>query len=202
GKLTCFEGGVRSPLIVRWPGRVPAGKACDTPWMSIDLLPTLIEALGGKAPGLRIDGRSALALIEGRDLRPTQEALFFYAGEELHAVRSGEWKLHFAHPYLTNIGAPGRGGKPSGHGTYVPRPITDSSMDAIASRHGQKVALLPLSLFNLRDDPGETRDLAARHPEVVARLSALAEPVRKDLGDRLTSTRGTGRREAGFEAPR
>ncbi|MGA0134060.1 MAG: sulfatase, partial [Opitutales bacterium] len=196
GKLTCFEGGVRSPLIVRWPGHVPAGKACDTPWMSIDLLPTLIEALGGRAPELRTDGRSALALIEGRDLRPPHEALFFYAGEELHAVRSGDWKLHFAHPYLTNIGAPGRGGKPSGHGTYVPRPITDSSMDAIASRHGQKVAQIGLSLFNLRDDPGETKNLAAKHPDIVKRLSALAGPVREDLGDKLTGVQGKGRRPA------
>jgi len=199
GKLTCFEGGVRSPLIIRWPGRVPAGKACDTPWMSIDLLPTLIEALGGRTPELPIDGRSALALIEGRDLRPKHEALFFYAGEELHAVRSGDWKLHFAHPYLTNIGAPGRGGKPSGHGTYVPRPITDSSMDAIASRHGQKVAKIGLSLFNLREDPGETKDLAAKHPDIVRRLSGLAGPVREDLGDQLTGIQGKGRRAAGQE---
>jgi arylsulfatase len=202
GKLTCFEGGVRSPLIIRWPGRVPAGKACDTPWMSIDLLPTLIEALAGRRPELTIDGRSALALIEGRDLRAPHEALFFYAGEELHAVRSGEWKLHFAHPYLTNLGAPGRGGKPSGHGTYVPKPITDSSMDAIASRHGQKVARLPLSLFNLRADPGETKDLSAERPEVVARLGRQAEAIRAELGDGLTGVSGTARRPAGLEKAR
>ncbi|MFN5806210.1 MAG: sulfatase/phosphatase domain-containing protein, partial [Opitutia bacterium] len=202
GKLTCFEGGVRSPLIIRWPGRVPAGQACDTPWMSIDFLPTLIEALAGRRPELPIDGRSALALIEGRDLRAPHEALFFYAGEELHAVRSGDWKLHFDHPYLTNLGAPGRGGKPSGHGTYAPRPITDSSMDAIASRHGQKVARLPLSLFNLRDDPGESRDLSSKNPEIVVRLSALAAPVRKELGDTLTGAKGTARRPAGQEALR
>ncbi len=202
GKLTCFEGGVRSPLIIRWPGRVPAGKACDTPWMSIDLLPTLIEALAGRRPELPIDGRSALALIEGRDLRAPHEALFFYAGEELHAVRSGEWKLHFAHPYLTNLAAPGRGGKPSGHGTYAPRPITDSSMDAIASRHGQKVARLPISLFNLRVDPGETKDLSAERPEVVARLGRQAEAIRAELGDGLTGVSGTARRPAGLETAR
>lgn len=167
--------------------------------MSIDLLPTLVEALGGRPPTLPIDGRSALGLLEGRDLRPTHEALFFYAGEELHAVRSGDWKLHFPHPYLTTIGAPGRGGKPSGYGTAGVRPITDSSMEAIASRHGQKVARIGRSLFNLSDDPGEADDVASRHPDVVARLSALAEPVRAELGDSLTGATGTGRRPAGVE---
>ncbi|MEK0437183.1 MAG: Arylsulfatase [Verrucomicrobiota bacterium] len=200
GKLTCFEGGVRSPLLVRWPGKVPAGRVSGTPFMSIDLLPTLVEAVGGKSPTLRIDGRSALPLLRGIDDTPTHEALFFYAGEELHAVRAGRWKLHFDHPYLSNRGLPGRGGKPSGHGTYEPLPIADSSMDAIASRHGQKVSHQPQALFDLTTDPGETRDLSAQHPEIVRRLAALAEPVRADLGDKLTGVAGGGRRPAG-QAP-
>lgn len=197
GKLTCFEGGVRSPLLVRWPGKVPAGRVSGTPFMSIDLLPTLVEAVGGKSPTLRIDGSSALPLLRGTDDTPTHEALFFYAGEELHAVRAGRWKLHFDHPYLSNRGLPGRGGKPSGHGTYEPLPIADSSMDAIASRHGQKVSRQPQALFDLTTDPGETRDLSAQHPEIVRRLAALAEPVRADLGDKLTGVAGAGRRPAG-----
>ena len=197
GKLTCFEGGVRSPLLVRWPGKVPAGRVSETPFMSIDLLPTLVEAVGGKSPTLKIDGRSALPLLRGTDETPAHEALFFYAGEELHAVRAGRWKLHFDHPYLSNRGLPGRGGKPSGHGTYEPLPITDSSMDAIASRHGQKVSRQPQALFDLTTDSGETRDLSAQHPEIVRRLAALAEPVRADLGDKLMGVAGAGRRPAG-----
>ncbi len=198
GKLTCFEGGMRSPLIVRWPGRVPAGRVNATPFMSIDLLPTLTEIVGGKPSTLRIDGRSALRLLRGADEAPPHEALFYYAGEEMHAVRAGRWKLHFDHPYLTNRGAPGKGGKPSGFGTYEPLPITDSSMDAIASRHGQKVLRQPQALFDLTADPGETRDLSAQNPEVVARLSALAAPVRRALGDKLTGAGGDERRPAGF----
>jgi arylsulfatase len=197
GKLTCFEGGVRSPLLVRWPGKVPAGRVSETPFMSIDLLPTLVEAVGGKSPTLKIDGRSALPLLRGTDDTPAHEALFFYAGEELHAVQAGRWKLHFDHPYLSNRGLPGRGGKPSGHGTYEPLPITDSSMDAIASRHGQKVSRQPQALFDLTTDSGETRDLSAQHPEIVRRLAALAEPVRADLGDKLMGVAGAGRRPAG-----
>jgi arylsulfatase len=197
GKLTCFEGGVRSPLLVRWPGKVPAGRVSETPFMSIDLLPTLVEAVGGKSPTLKIDGRSALPLLRGTDDTPAHEALFFYAGEELHAVRAGRWKLHFDHPYLSNRGLPGRGGKPSGHGTYEPLPITDSSMDAIASRHGQKVSRQAQALFDLTNDAGETHDVSAQHPEIVRRLAALAEPVRADLGDKLMGVAGAGRRPAG-----
>lgn len=200
GKLTAFEGGVRSPLIVRWPGRVAAGRVNREPWMAIDWLPTITAVVDGKNPTLKIDGLDATGLLLGKaGAKTPHEALFFYAGDELHAVRSGKWKLHFAHPYLTTAGEPGRGGKPSNWGKGAPRAITDSSMDAIASRHGQRVERLPLSLFDLDADPGEATNLADHNPEVVERLKRLAEPVRADLGDALTGASGTGRRSAGFE---
>ena len=65
GKLTTFEGGVRVPCLVRWPGRVPAGRVCAEPFIGIDWLPTLAEIVGGKSPTLTIDGRSAKGLILG-----------------------------------------------------------------------------------------------------------------------------------------
>jgi arylsulfatase A-like enzyme len=168
--------------------------------MAIDWLPTITEIVGGKKASLPIDGRSAKSLLFGEPgAAPPHEALFFYAGTELHAIRSGEWKLHFAHPYLTTAGEPGRGGKPSNWGKASPRSITDSSMDAIASRHGQKVAQLGPSLFHLPSDPGETKNVAVVHPDVVARMLQLAEPMRAELGDSLTNVRGTGTRAAGVE---
>jgi len=200
GKLTCFEGGVRVPMLVRWPGRVPVGRVCDVPFMAIDWLPTLTGLTGGKAPTRPIDGVDVMALLCGRDETEPHEALYLYAGEELHAVRSGPYKLHLAHPYLTTAGEPGRGGKPSEWGKGAPRSITDSSMDAIASRHGQKVAQIELSLFDLSADPGETTDVSASHPDVVERLLGLAERMREDLGDRLTGAEGGGRRKAGENA--
>jgi len=207
GKLTAFEGGVRVPCIISYPYDMPSGGACNDPWMAIDLFPTLAallarypESRGAWPPARKIDGRSALPLLLGEpDAKSPHEALFFYAGEELHAVRSGDWKLHFPHPYLTTAGAPGRGGKPSEWGKGTPRSILDSSMDAIASRHGQRVAQLELSLFNLRTDPGETRNVAAKHPEIVARLTQLAEPIRAELGDSLTGVKATAARPAGIE---
>lgn len=197
GKLTTFEGGVRSPLIVRWPGKVPAGRTCDEPFMAIDWLPTLTELVGGKKPELKIDGLSVKPLLLGESgAKSPHDALFFYAGNELHAVRSGRWKLHLPHPYLTTAGEPGRGGKPSNWGKATPRSITDSSMDAIASRHGQRVERLELSLFDLEADPGERHNVASEHPEIVERLSKLAGAMRADLGDSLTGEKGAGRRAA------
>lgn len=200
GKLTTFEGGVRVPCLMRWPGRVPAQRVSDEPFMGIDLLPTLTELAGGKHPTLKIDGQSVKGLLLGdTGAKSPHEALFFYAGSELHAVRGGKWKLHFAHPYLTTSAEPGRGGKPSNWGKNKPLSITQSGMDGIASRHGQSVEQLELSLFDLNADPGETKNLARKHPDIVARLSQLAEPIRAELGDALTGVKGYGQRAAGFD---
>ncbi|MBU6299922.1 MAG: sulfatase [Verrucomicrobia bacterium] len=197
GKLTCFEGGVRVPLLIRWPGRIPSGRVSDVPFMSIDWLPTFTELAAGRPPALTIDGVSVAPLLTGASGSPPHEALFFYAGEELHAVRSGQYKLHLPHPYLTTAGEPGRGGKPSEWGKTTPVAITDSSMGAIASRHGQKVAETGLSLYDLSVDPGEQRNVAQDHPEVVRRLLTMADSVRAELGDRLTGMAGSGCRESG-----
>ena len=201
GKLTAFEGGVRVPCLVRWTGHVPAGQVSDVPWMAIDLLPTLAALTGGKLPKHRFDGVDVSGLLSGKDRQSApHESLFFYAGTELHAVRSGPWKLHFPHSYITTLAEPGRGGKPSGWGSQQARSITQSGIDGIASRHGGKVVPLELSLFHLQDDPGETVNVAAQHPEIVRRLSQLADPVRQDLGDSLLGIAGQGLRPVG-QAP-
>lgn len=201
GKLTTFEGGVRVPCLVRWPGQVPAGRVTAEPFMGIDWLPTLTELVGGKPSTLKIDGLSARGLILGEaGAKGPHEALFFYSGTALQAVRSGPWKLHFPHPYITVDGEPGRGGKPAKYGKLAPASITQSGVEGIATRHGYRVERIGLSLFNLEDDPGEQHDLAATHPQIVARLSALAEPVRVDLGDSLTSDQpGSGSRPPGLD---
>jgi arylsulfatase A-like enzyme len=201
GKLTTFEGGVRVPCIVRWPGRVPGGRVSDEPFMAIDWMPTFVELVGGRPPTRKIDGRSVKALLLGETgARSPHEHLFFYSGTELQAVRSGPWKLHFAHTYLTVAAEPGRGGKPSNWGKLAPKSITQSGVEGIASRHGYRIERLELSLFNLNDDPGETRNLAAAHPEIVQRLSRATETIRRELGDSLQQTTGSEIRPAGLDA--
>jgi arylsulfatase A-like enzyme len=177
GKGTTWEGGVRVPLIARWPGRVPAGRVCREPAMTIDVLPTVARLVGGKLPEHKIDGLDIGPILTGQpDAKSPHEALFFYWGTELQALRSGPWKLHFPHAYPALAGRPGgTGGKPV---NYEQRK-TD------------------LALYDLAKDPGEATNVAAEHPAVVARLQALAETIREDLGDSATKRPGKGVREPG-----
>lgn len=200
GKLTTFEGGVRVPCLMRWSGHVPASRVCAEPFMGIDWLPTLTEIVGGQPSKLQIDGRSAKGLILGeKGAAPPHEALYFYSGTALQAVRSGPWKLHFPHPYITVAGEPGRGGKPSNWGKLAPTSITQSGVEGIATRHGYRIEQLELSLFDLDTDPGERHNVASAHPEIVQRLSTLAADARRELGDSLQAVKGTGLREPGID---
>jgi arylsulfatase A-like enzyme len=201
GKLTSYEGGVRVPFIARWPGRIPAGSSSDEAVMAIDLMPTLAGLLGVSLPKERVvDGKDMLPVLMGEPgATAPHEALFFWAGDELQAVRSGRWKLHFEHPYITVFGEPGKGGKPSNWENMKPNPITQSGIAGIASRHGYRVEQQELALYDLAMDPGEQRNTAAAHPEVVARLKALAQPMREALGDALTGTVAKEARPLGLD---
>ena len=198
GKLTSFEGGVRTPCLMRWPAKIAAGTECQEPACTIDLLPTIAKLTEAKRPDLKIDGLDISPLILGTSSEGSpHEAIFIYAGEELEAVRSGEWKLHFAHDYLTVAGEPGRDGKPANFNNLKPASITQSGIQGIATRHGYQVAHIDLALFNMKTDPGEKTNVVSKHPDVVARLSQLAATIRRELGDELTATKGSEIRAAG-----
>jgi arylsulfatase A-like enzyme len=201
GKLTSYEGGVRVPFLARWPGKIQPGAVSDEPVMAIDLLPTIAHLLDAPLPADRvIDGKNIWPILAGQaNAKSPHEALFFWAGSELQAVRSGQWKLHFPHPYITVDGEPGKGGKPANWENMKPNPITQSGIAGIASRHGYRVEQQELALYDLQADPGESRNLAAAQPEVVARLQALAEPIRSALGDSLTNTPASQARPLGQE---
>ena len=198
GKLTTWEGGVRSPCVMRMPGTVPAGRMCDEHVSTIDFLPTFARWTGAKPPAHKIDGLDIGPVIRGEpDAGSPREAFYYYAGEELQAVRSGDWKLHLEHDYLTSASPPGRDGRPANYENMKPEAMSVSGLAGIASRHGYVVRRQPQALFNLKDDLGETRDVAAAHPDVVARLLKLAEIARADLGDTLTKRQGANVRPVG-----
>jgi arylsulfatase len=201
GKLTTFEGGVRVPFIVRWPGKVPAGRVSDELVTGLDLLPTVARIIGSGLPTAKIDGVDLSPLLLGEPGARGRASFGYFSGAELHAVRGGKWKLHVPHDYLTVNGPPGTGGKPANYEKMTPRAIEESGIRGIASRHGYKVERIGQSLFDLETDPGETRDVAAAHPDVVKRLTALAAELRRDLGDPLTGVKGTGLRPAGRDEP-
>lgn len=173
GKGTTFEGGIRVPMIVRYPPVVPAGSTCNRPAMTIDVLPTIVELTEGMPPERTIDGRSIVPLLSGAaDAEDPHEAIFFwYRKDELQAMRMGRWKLHFPHAYRSLEGRPGgNNGRPTKYTYGVP---------------------IGLELFDLRSDPGERMDLAADRPEVVERMTALADDARSRLGDSLAGLEGS-----------
>jgi arylsulfatase A len=176
GKGTAFEGGVRVPFVARWPGRIPAGTVVREPAMTIDVLPTVARIVGAPLPALPIDGRDISPLLLGEPgARSPHEALLFYYGGELRALRGGRFKLVLPHRSQTLDGPPGSGGLP---GRY-------------------RQADVPQALYDLEADAGEATDVSAAHPGVVARLQALAERAREDLGDSLAKRTGRGVREPG-----
>lgn len=177
GKGTTFEGGMREPCIMRWPSKIPAGTVCREPASAIDILPTLMKLAGAKLPQRRIDGKDIWPLMSSQPgAKSPHEALFYYRGWALEAVRSGRWKLHLPHSYRTLSGRPGgTGGKPVRY----------------------QRAEIGLALFDLEKDIGEHRDVSAQHPQVLKRLLALADKMRQDLGDSAKHMTGENRRPPG-----
>ncbi|MBN8608599.1 MAG: sulfatase [Caulobacterales bacterium] len=126
-----LEGGVRVPMIVAWPGRLPRGRVYEAPVMSFDWSRSILAAAGAVVGDQPVDGVDVLPLVAAGRATPDRP-LVWRTGPN-YALRSGDWKL-----------------------------IVSERTDG---------AGFVTHLFNLRDDPGETRNLAAEHPEIVARLT-------------------------------
>jgi arylsulfatase A len=177
GKVTMFDGGARVPCVMRWPGNIKPGTVCREVTATIDLLPTFAALAGATLPTDRIiDGKDIGPLMRGEpNAKSPHVAYYFYWNRELQAVRSGKWKLHFPHKY-GHVKTPGKGGLP---GEYLPAQAIEKS------------------LFDMEADPGETKNIAADHPDVLKWLEAYAEQAREDLGDSLTRREGKNVRAPG-----
>jgi arylsulfatase A-like enzyme len=147
GKGTAWEGGLRVPMIAKWPGRLPGGQTRDGIATIMDIFPTLIGLAGAELPGDRvIDGKDFLGYLEGQAGAP-HDVFYYYFRSHLFAVREGEWKLHM---YKREA------------------PEADREME-------KPVLCEPPELYNLISDSGESANVAAQHPEIVARLQRLGE---------------------------
>ena len=176
GKGTTFEGGFRVPGIFWMPGTIPAGKVQTEMASTMDILPTFATLIGAKPPEKEIDGHDIAQLIKCEEgARSPWKWMYYYWPAELQAVRSSDWKLHVPHNHRHQNQPAGKDGKPGGESTEK----------------------LNLALYNLKDDPGETKNLATDHPEVVARLARLLSIGRNELGDSLTKAAGTTTRAPG-----
>jgi len=158
GKATTFEGGVRVPMIARWPGQILPGTTCDQVAALLDLLPTFAEMTDAAPPTLPIDGKSILPLLLGKEKEAGREVQYYFLDNELQAVRKGKWKLHLPHDYA-HVVEPGNDGQ----------------------RGQMKTLQIELSLFDMVTDPGEAQNVASSHPEVVEELKRFAENFREEM---------------------
>jgi arylsulfatase A len=145
-KGTLYEGGIRVPLIVRWPGVAEPGSTCTVPVSSVDLLPTLVEIAGGAVPA-EVDGVSLVPLLRGSG-ELDREAIYWHYPHYHHstpagAVRAGDYKLLEFY----------EDGK--------------------------------LELYNLKEDIGETRNLARRMPDKAEALRGLLHAWRERVGAKM-----------------
>ncbi|VGO14026.1 Arylsulfatase [Pontiella desulfatans] len=135
GKGDVYEGGIRVPLLVRWPGRVAAEAVSDAAVISTDYFPTFLEMAGVKPmTKAHVDGASMLPFLKGKDADPRTLVWHFpHRDHPASAIAVGDWKL---------------------------------------VRH---ILSGDQALYNLKDDPGELNDLAARYPERLERLVNMLE---------------------------
>jgi arylsulfatase A-like enzyme len=178
GKGTVFEGGQRVPCLVRWKGTIPEGLICNQLTSTIDILPTLARICGTTLPENKIDGIDILSLIKGNvNESPRKYFYYYYAVNELRAVRRDNWKLMLPHKVertYENV-LPGN--------------------DGFSGKYGN--IEVSLALYDLRRDAGEEYDVKEQHPEIVAELQKIAEIAREDLGDALQQKQGKNVRPAG-----
>jgi arylsulfatase A-like enzyme len=144
GKGSVYEGGIRVPLIARWQGRIAAGKTCDRVTGFEDMLPTLVELAGAKATTPKVDGISFAPTLLGKKQAPRP---FLYREFPAYggqlAIRVGNWK------------------------------IVRQSLMGRPKAKGKKVEAPTLELYNLKDDIAETKDVAAQHPDIVAKIEKI-----------------------------
>jgi arylsulfatase A-like enzyme len=159
GKGSLYEGGLRVPLIVRWPGVTPPGATCGTPTLHVDFFPTLLEITGARPPRQRLDGTSLVGLLRDPSSKLERDAIFHhfpgYLGlgrdvwrtTPVSVVQAGDWKLL---EYLED----GR-----------------------------------LELYDLAADVGETRNRAADEPERAAELRRRLSTWRTSVGAAMPEAR-------------
>lgn len=176
GKSTAFEGGTRVPCLIRFPGKVPAGSVSGNLMTNMDILPTLCKFAGAPLPTLKYDGIDfSQALINPSMDSPREVFYYYYTKNNLKAIRYKNWKLVFPHPTQT----------------YEMNELGQNREKGKSST--KKV---PLALYDLSHDQGERYDVKGSFPEMVKKLSELAEVAREDMGDDLTNRPGKNLRSS------
>ena len=195
-----WDGGLRVPMIARWPGEIAGGQVCNRLAASADLFPTLCHLAGAALPEDReIDGENIFPLMQNADSAAPDRPVFGMRGRRITTVRHGKWKLHVRNP----------GGIPNRGDDWVD-PRGPDGLTIIAPAEQARPSEYPgvkggdgpgrMMLFNLENDPAEQHDVADEHPEVVQRLKRFyeeAEASRPEFGPYPRDWRGMKRLKGG-----
>ena len=154
-KADVYEGGIREPLIIRWPGKIKAGSVCSVPVISNDFFPTFVELAGAEVTDPTVDGMSLLPLLSGSKKLNRGDALYWHYPHYHHqgispsgAIRDGDYKLiEWYEKSIDSDDTPGA-----------------------------------YELYNLRKDLAERHDLADEMPEKVVELRTKLKNWRKKVG--------------------
>lgn len=145
-----YDGGVREPGIVRWPGKIQPGKVSDEPVATVDFFPTALALAGEKdsltASKLPLDGTSIVPFLLRGEMTGPQNLYLFFDGPFLQTARAGRWKIHVAR-------------------WNIPRYTA-------ASGQQKNVRLATPELYDMSVDLGESYDVAALHSAIVSDLKA------------------------------
>ena len=182
-KSRTWDGGLRVPMIARWPGKIPAGLVNNSPAGSIDIFPTILKAAEVDIPKDRvIDGRDIWPLLTSAKAKSPHEMLFGMKGPNLATIRSGKWKLHVRSP----------GGVPKLVDNWVD-PRGPDGVTLIAPYEQSQPKDYPgviggdkaknIMLFDLEADPAEQHDVSKKHPDVAKRIKAIYEKTLAEVPD-------------------
>lgn len=178
-KRETWEGGQRVPFIVHWKGTVEPGES-DELITALDLFPSLATICGGDVPKDRIiDGLDLSDLMLGNTEVSERDTFFYYLCNTLEAARVGDWKLHVAKPEISRELE-----DETRDASVIPAPIIDKSMEV-------------KELYNLKQDPGETKNLYEEYPNVVKEIMGKINICREDMGDAFTGIIGKNIRPIG-----
>jgi arylsulfatase A-like enzyme len=152
GKFTTFEGGMRVPFIIRWPGKIPANTVSSEMALSMDLHPTLAKLVGAEAPA-GVDGLNIMDLWTTIGAKSPHDYFFYVNGDkESLAVRYKDWKYHRRE-----------------------RPHVDKTTHQAKSP----------TLYNLKNDIGESTNVIREHPEIAEQLDKALEQHLRWISEKL-----------------
>ena len=166
GKHDVWEGGFKVPFLVRWLGKAAAGSTCKEMVSLVDILATTAEIVGETLPSASKaaeDSRSFLPALLGDPARPLREDMIVHSSDGVFAIRKGPWK-------------------------YIEGVPVDEIKPGLRKTHADQFRP---QLYHTQDDPAETKDVSAQHPEVIKELTALLTRYRDGGYSRELPPEGT-----------